>query len=148
MKKEKDKKQESFGKYTFEITVENERRIKAIMVYAGIFDLVVKCDFARTQAPDDAAPESITADGVVNFILDDALGKWVKVFRGKHGFTDDDEFIDVIGACKSPEEAYDVVKRAEARYYHGMHKGILAQIPMDSAQKPLPFGAPEAEARR
>lgn len=137
-KMQKEENQKSCGKFEFEITAENEKRLKAILIYSKVFDLIVFGDYEKDQEIAEA-PEHINDDGVINFILDDTLGKWIKVLQNKHGFTDAQEFVDVIGACESGEQVLDIIQRAEKRYYHGMYKGILSQIPLDDGQLELPF---------
>lgn len=137
--KQKEENQKSCGKFEFEITADNERRLKAILVYSKVFDLIVFGDYEKNPETTDEAPEHLNDDGVINFVLDDALTKWIKVLQNKHGFTDAREFVDVIGGCESGEQVMDIIQRAEKRYYHGMYKGILSQIPLYDGQMQLPF---------
>lgn len=137
--KQKEENQKSCGKFEFEITAENEKRLKAILVYSKVFDLIVFGDYEKSPETTDKAPEHLNDDGVINFVLDDALTKYVKVLQNKHGFADAQEFTDVIGACESGEQVMDIIQRAEKRYYHDMYKGILSQIPLDDGQMQLPF---------
>lgn len=137
-KKQKEENQKSCGEFKFEITDENEKRLKAILIYSKVFNLIVLGDYEKNPGNDDE-PEKLNDDGVINFILDDALTKWIKVLLNKHGFTDAQEFVEVIGGCESGEQVLDIIQRAEKRYYHGMYKGILAQIPLDDGQMQLPF---------
>jgi len=121
----------SDGVMSFEVTDSNNMKLRALIVYAQVLDYVV------SQTEKNA--ETLNADAVINSLLDDITDKRIKELVKRHGFESDNEFIEVVGACRNAEEALSVIKEAEISYYKASHEHILSQVPFDDKQLKLSF---------
>ena len=120
------------GVCSFEITENNNRKLKALLKYAEMLDYIAQ---KSAQEPID----SINADGVINELLDDITDKRVKALAKKHSFEDDQDFIDCLGMCENAERAFEIIQNSERAYYRKAHAKILEQIPVDDKQARLPL---------
>ena len=119
------------GDCTFPITFPNEVMLRALSKYAMMLDYV-------TNAKEE---EQLNIDGLINSILYEGMTKRIKDLVKKHGFEDQQEFIDCMAACQDGEEVFVEVKNQEKVFYQTAHDEILAHIPMEDRQGALPFGS-------
>ena len=135
MGKQFDDKMKSAGEFKFEITDGNKRKLHALELYSQA--LAFKRDGDNPDPDPDKIP--MTTDGLINFLLDDITNKWIGFYKTKHGFMDNNEFVEVIGGCADGEKALDVLKKAENRYYRTMCERIASKAPQEDPQQELPF---------
>ena len=83
------------GECTFGITGSNDMMLRALMKYTMMLDTVA------IQVGDE---EQLTMDGLINFLLDDAINRNIKEIIKRHGFEDRNDFYDSIATCQSGEE--------------------------------------------
>lgn len=123
------------GVFEFVIMEQVEKKLKALLLYAQMLDLISFNPDSETHC------EHINIDGVINDLLDEITTRRIKELCKRHGFECSNDFIDVIGACSDGAEVQHIIQNAERKYYLAYHTRILSQIPVDDGQKDLPFDA-------
>ena len=84
------------GDFTFCVTGGNDMKLRALIRYAQFLDY-------RAQANEENGNE-LSVDGLVNYLLSNAMDKMIKDIIKKHSFESEDDFYDTIGECKDGEE--------------------------------------------
>lgn len=120
----------SVGECCFDLTGANDMMLKAFMKYALSLD-------AAAGVSDES--ETLTIDGVINYLLDDALNRKIKEIIKKHGFEGLSDFYDAISSCADGEEVRAVCVEKEKESVLAMRERILEQIPLEDKQKKLPL---------
>ena len=119
----------AFGDCSFQITMANERMLKSLSKYAMMLDYVTCAEGEKL----------LNVEGLINSILYNGMSRMIKDMVKKHGFEDQEDFIDCMNACKDGEEVSIEIKHHECSAYQKMHDDILAHIPLDDKQKSLEF---------
>ena len=127
-----EKSIKSSGLCEFEITETNDRKLKALAVYAQMLDKIVSED-------PDAGGERLNIDGIINSLLDEVTDRRIKALKSRHGFESESEFVELMLECRDGEQALMIVQNAERTFYKKMHTDILSQIPVEDRQNVLPF---------
>lgn len=118
------------GQCAFALTGANDLMLRVFMKYALSLD-------AAAGVFDEA--ETLTIDGVINYLLDDALTRKTKEIIKRHGFENSSDFLDSVSACKDGAEVRAVCVDKERSAALAMRDRILEQIPMDDKRKRLPI---------
>ena len=118
------------GECTFGITGSNDMMLRALMKYTMMLDTVA------SQVGDE---EQLTMDGLINFLLDDAINRNIKEIIKRHGFEDRNDFYDSIATCQSGEEVKAVCEDREKTKLMTMREQIREQMPIDDKQMNLPL---------
>ena len=119
----------SFGDCTFQITMANEVMLKALSKYAMMLDYVTNAE----------GEELLNVEGVINSILYNGMSKMIKDVVKKHGFENQEEFIDCMNGCQDGEEVSIEIKHHECTAYQKLHDDILSHIPVEDKQRSLTF---------
>lgn len=120
-----EKSTKSKGEIAFIVTESNEKKLKALAMYSQVLDLIVGGD------------EDLSFDGLLNSLIDEITDKRVKSLKSKHGFDDENDFIDIMASSESPGDALASIKMAEKIAYKKMKDSILEQMPVLDGQKSL-----------
>lgn len=118
------------GECAFALTGANDLMLRVFMKYALSLD-------SAAGVQDDA--ETISIDGVINYLLDDALTRKTKEIIKRHGFENLSDFLDSISACKDGAEVRAVCVDKERASALAMRDRILEQMPIDDKQMKLPI---------
>lgn len=118
------------GECAFALTGANDLMLRVFMKYALSLD-------AAAGVFDET--ETLTIDGVINYLLDDALTRKTKEIIKRHGFENSSDFLDSVSACKDGAEVRAVCVDKERSAALAMRDRILEQIPIDDKQKRLPI---------
>ena len=120
-----EKSTKSKGDITFEVTESNEKKLKALSMYSRVLDLIV------------GGEERLSFDGLLNSLIDEVTDKRIKALKSKHGFDDENDFIDIMCESADPAEALSSIRMAEKLSYRKMKDLILSQMPVLDGQKTL-----------
>lgn len=118
------------GECAFALTGANDLMLRVFMKSALSLD-------SAAGVQDDA--ETISIDGVINYLLDDALTRKTKEIIKRHGFENLSDFLDSISACKDGAEVRAVCVDKERASALAMRDQILEQMPIDDKQMRLPI---------
>lgn len=119
----------AYDSISFQITMANESMLNALIHYSEMLDYV-------THSKDD---ELLNIDGLINSLIAEGMTKRIKDIVKRHSFEDMEEFINCMAECHDGEEVLSEVKQHESSAYQKMHDEILSHIPVDDAQRSLPF---------
>lgn len=117
------------GDFTFCVTGGNDMKLRALIRYAQFLDY-------RAQANAEDGNE-LSVDGLVNYLLSNAMDKMIKDIIKKHSFESEDDFYDTIGECKDGEELKVAIQNKERLAAEKLHDEILAFVPMEDRQMKL-----------
>lgn len=120
-----EKSTKSKGDITFEVTESNEKKLKALSMYSRVLDLIV------------GGEESLSFDGLLNSLIDEVTDKRIKALKSKHGFDDENDFVEIMCESADPEAALSSIRMAEKLSYRKMKDLILSQMPVLDGQKTL-----------
>lgn len=118
------------GECAFALTGANDLMLRVFMKYALSLD-------SAAGVSDES--ETLTIDGVINYLLDDALTRKTKEIIKRHGFENLSDFLDSVSACKDGAEVRAVCVDKERSAALAMRDRIIEQIPIDDKQKRLPI---------
>lgn len=116
------------GECTFALTGANDLMLRVFMKYALSLD-------SAAGVSDES--ETLTIDGVINYLLDDALTRKTKEIIKRHGFENLSDFLDSVSACKDGAEVREVCVDKERSAALAMRDRIIEQMPIDDKQKRL-----------
>lgn len=117
------------GDFTFGLTGGNDMKLRALIRYAQFLDYRVDAN------PNDGNELSI--DGLVNYLLSQAMDKMIKDLVKKHSFENENDFYDTVAECKDGEELKVEIVKKERNYAEKLHDEILSYVPMDEKQLKL-----------
>lgn len=118
------------GECTFALTGANDLMLRVFMKYALSLD-------SAAGVSDES--ETLTIDGVINYLLDDALTRKTKEIIKRHGFENLSDFLESVSACKDGAEVREVCVDKERSAALAMRDRIIEQMPIDDKQKRLPI---------
>lgn len=118
------------GECSFALTGANDMMLRVFMKYALSLD-------AAAGVNDEG--ETLTIDGVINYLLNDALTRKTKEIIKRHGFESLSDFFDLVSACKSGADVRAVCVEMERAAALAMRDRILEQIPIEDKQMSLPI---------
>ena len=118
------------GECTFALTGANDLILRVFMKYALSLD-------SAAGVSDES--ETLTIDGVINYLLDDALTRKTKEIIKLHGFENLSDFLDSVSACKDGAEVRAVCVDKERSAALAMRDRIIEQMPIDDKQNRLPI---------
>lgn len=118
------------GECTFALTGANDLMLRVFMKYALSLD-------AAAGITEES--ETLTIDGLINYLLDDALTRKTKEIIKRHGFENLSDFLDSVSACKDGAEVRSVCVDKERSAALALRDRILEQMPIDDKQKRLPI---------
>ena len=118
------------GECTFQITGANDIALRVMGKYMTMLDNV---------AASMGGSDLLNMDGLINFLLDDALNRNIKEIVKRHGFANSSDFFEAIADCKDGEEVKAVCSQRENERLIQMHEQILSQIPVEDLQQKLPL---------
>lgn len=118
------------GECAFALTGANDLMLRVFMKYALSLD-------SAAGVSDES--ETLTIDGVINYLLDDALTRKTKEIIKQHGFENLSDFLDSVSACKDGAEVRAVCVDKERSAALAMRDRIIEQMPIDDKQKRLPI---------
>lgn len=118
------------GECTFALTGANDLMLRVFMKYALSLD-------SAAGVSDES--ETLTIDGVINYLLYDALTRKTKEIIKRHGFENLSDFLDSVSACKDGAEVREVCVDKERSAALAMRDRIIEQMPIGDKQKRLPI---------
>lgn len=119
------------GELTIGFTGGNDMRLRALIRYAQFLDFRI--------GEDGESGEGLSVDGLVNYLLSNAMDKMIKDIIKKHSFDGEDDFYDTVAGCKNGEELEVAIREKERAAAEKLHGEILAYVPIDDGQKCLSF---------
>lgn len=122
------------GEFSFDISNENEIALHALTNYMQMIDKVAKAN---------GAIESLNVDGLINYLLEDAIKRKISEIVKRHGFEDKLDFINALSLCRKVEDVELECMRREQNRLISEHALILEQIPFQDNQRSLPFDLQE-----
>lgn len=119
------------GECTFQLTGSNDIMLRMLAKY------MMMLEYVASSTGDEESKLNI--DGLINYLLDEALDRTIRDIVKRHGFGGKDDFFQCISECEDGEEVRAYCEQRQNNQLLKMHNDILAQIPMDAPQQKLPI---------